>query len=330
MRVMIHLASLLAFSILFAGEILGDDRNTYLPMDDTTPPAVTATSPSNGSHEIPTGSSIEITFSEPMDRTYTEGAFIIDPSGREWGRTWNSDGTRITYTPDRSLYTNVTFEGTVLSVARDVAGNRLTKDYIFSFTTISGSLQISELIREKQASYNRVEITFSEVMERPSIEQGFSVTPSVSGRFEWEQMGPWQRLTYTITNLQEGTEYSVTLHGTFRTADGKLTATGQYLVARWRVDYNWTNLTCYSILIIIPIIVIPMFLWRRTRSHIRRVAAAAKVYRIITINEIAAKTDLPRAKVDKFLAKAIEKGLIRGEIRRPEDVFVLEGVYPNR
>lgn len=330
MRVTIYLALLLALSILFSGEILGNDCNTYLPMDDTTPPTVMATSPSNGSRGIASGSSIQITFSEPMDRTYTESAFIIDPSGREWDRAWSSDGTQITYTPDRPLYTNVTFEVTLLSVARDVAGNRLTSDYVFSFTTISGSLQISELIREKQAYSNSVQIVFSEEMERSSIEHGFDVTPAASGRFEWERLGPWHQVTFTIDNMRTETEYTVTLRGTFHTADGKLTATGQYPVARLRVAYDWVNIIGYSVLIVIMAIVILIVLLMRNRRHIKTVAAAAQVYRIISMNEIAAKTDLPRAKVEKYLSKAIEKGLVRGEIRRPEGIFVLEGMYPNR
>lgn len=104
---------------------------------DTTPPTVLGTSPSNASKDIdPTDLKVKVTFSEPMDAASVEVALSIEPGVANFSANWSADDTVITLTGN--FDGAKTYTTTISSAAKDKAGNKMTLQYSFSFTTKGG------------------------------------------------------------------------------------------------------------------------------------------------------------------------------------------------
>jgi hypothetical protein len=111
---------------------------------DTTPPTVTSVAPANGATGIATGTSVTVAFSEAMDSsTISASTFELrNPSNTLIPATvsYNSSTTMATLTPSAALANSTVYTATIKGGAtdpraKDVAGNALTANYVFSFTT---------------------------------------------------------------------------------------------------------------------------------------------------------------------------------------------------
>jgi hypothetical protein len=111
---------------------------TSTPPSGTTPPTVTATSPATGASGISPGATVTVTFSQAIDATtLTTSTFGVQGlSGATV--TYNSTTYTATLTPGSPLAAstayNVTVKGGAAGV-KDLAGNALTADFTWSFTT---------------------------------------------------------------------------------------------------------------------------------------------------------------------------------------------------
>jgi len=119
---------------------------------DTTPPAVTSTTPVDNDTGVLVNTTITAIFSEEIDAsTITTTTFTLnsETSGTVSGSVTHNDNTA-TFTPSDNLSYNTTYTVTIKSGnngVKDLAGNALTEDYAGSFKTESG-LQI--IITEPQ------------------------------------------------------------------------------------------------------------------------------------------------------------------------------------
>ena len=110
---------------------------------DTTPPAVTSTTPVDNDTEVTVNTTITATFSEEIDAsTITTTTFSLnsETSGAISGSVTNN-GNTATFTPLDNLSHNTTYTVTINSGndgVKDLAGNALTEDYTWSFKTESG------------------------------------------------------------------------------------------------------------------------------------------------------------------------------------------------
>jgi YVTN family beta-propeller protein len=109
---------------------------------DTTPPTVTATSPTSGATAISRTANITATFSEAMDAaTIGTATFELRGPGNVLVPsvvTWSATNRRATLNPNPTLAALTTYTVTVrggASGAKDVAGNALAADRVWSFTT---------------------------------------------------------------------------------------------------------------------------------------------------------------------------------------------------
>jgi len=113
---------------------------------DTTAPAVTATSPTNGATGVGLGTAVTVTFSEAMDATTVSG-FTIELRDASnvlvsAAVTYNANNNTATLTPTLPLLPSLTYTATVKGGAtdprvKDVAGNALSASVTWSFTTVS-------------------------------------------------------------------------------------------------------------------------------------------------------------------------------------------------
>ena len=104
---------------------------------DMTPPTVDNNYPLDGSVDVYLNSIVVATFSEPIDpATMIAQNFILQDSG---ATVISGDldyiGTSVLFTPTNNMIGNELYTFTVGNQVKDLAGNELIADYIWSFTT---------------------------------------------------------------------------------------------------------------------------------------------------------------------------------------------------
>jgi len=103
---------------------------------DTTNPTVIGTSPVVG---VAVNSSISATFSKAMDpATITGSTFTIKQGTTSVGGTVTYAGTTATFAPSSNLVLNMNYTATITTGAKDLAGNPLKQNFVWTFTTGSG------------------------------------------------------------------------------------------------------------------------------------------------------------------------------------------------
>ena len=103
---------------------------------DTTPPAVSSVSPANGVTDVPVGTTIAVTFSEPMDTAATQNAFSLTGVQAVPGSfAWSLGDTVLTFTPSAGLVQTQPHTISLSTGAMDKSGNSLASSFSSSFTT---------------------------------------------------------------------------------------------------------------------------------------------------------------------------------------------------
>lgn len=123
------------FAILFIALFSGcatDDYNEVIGVC----PIVSSTIPINGASGVPLNQIISVTFNEEMNpATITTSSIIITAAGVVIPGTISYAGNTATFSPTSRLTTNTLYTGRVTTAVKDLAGNALQTDYIWTFTT---------------------------------------------------------------------------------------------------------------------------------------------------------------------------------------------------
>jgi hypothetical protein len=191
----------------------------FTTTQETTPPTVTSTSPVNNAQDVAVGTNISATFSEPMDpSTIDATTFQVTLNGSAVSGTVNYSGTTATFTPASDLEFNSTYAVTVTTGVQDLAGNNMTSNVSWNFTTAQETTP-PEVISQNPADgatdvpvdIPSIEVTFSEPMNSSTITNTtFSITlngSSVKGKISYSgeiaSFNPDKNLefgsTYTVT-----------------------------------------------------------------------------------------------------------------------------------
>jgi hypothetical protein len=166
-----------------AGNPLATDRVwTFTIFADVTPPIVTATSPASGATSISRTANVTATFSEAMNpATINANTFVLrDPSNVVVSATvsLSSNGLTATLDPASSLAFGASYTATVVggsAGAKDVAGNALAADKVWSFTTVVDTTPPTITTMSPAAGATavarstNVTVTFSEDMDATTI-----------------------------------------------------------------------------------------------------------------------------------------------------------------
>lgn len=177
---------------------------------DTTAPTISSTVPANGATLVALDSNLEVNFSEGMDvGTVT---VTIAPSFDLGDPTWNPENTRVSFNPANSLASETTY--TVTVEGKDPAGNALTGSKTFSFTTVGSPPSVRSTSPTNLATNvpinTRINISFSEAMNRASVEGAFSSSPSITCGWSWTSSDALAICTPTA-NLSPYTTYRITI-----------------------------------------------------------------------------------------------------------------------
>lgn len=129
-----------------AGNTLASDTTfsfTTAAQPDTTPPTIVAVSPSNGAQGVAPGTTITVTFSEPMNLASAQAAFAISsPAGVTGLYSWDSSNKVMTFAPSAALAYGQAVSWRVAKVATDPAGNALAADGSYGFTVLHQATKI--------------------------------------------------------------------------------------------------------------------------------------------------------------------------------------------
>jgi hypothetical protein len=101
---------------------------------DTTPPTVTFVTPANLATNVPLNSTIRASFSKTMDfTTFTNLTFTV--GGVTGSVVYNPVLNVATFTPDSLLDTGKTYTATITTGVKDLLGNALAVNYVWTFKT---------------------------------------------------------------------------------------------------------------------------------------------------------------------------------------------------
>ncbi|MFQ5453750.1 MAG: Ig-like domain-containing protein, partial [Candidatus Zixiibacteriota bacterium] len=124
-----------SFFLLFSLLLItcGDDKPTG-SNGDIIPPSVISTNPVDSASNVTIDNTIMVTFSEPVDSlTITPSTFFID---NNITGNYSFNGSSVTLTPSNFLVYATEYTATITTAVTDTAGNKLTKNYSWIFTTV--------------------------------------------------------------------------------------------------------------------------------------------------------------------------------------------------
>ena len=122
----------------------GTYQATYASGLDTTPPTVSSVSPVNGATAVATATTVTATFSETMNAaTINASSFELrNAANTVVAATVSANGNAATLTPSSPLANGTTYSATVhggSSGVKDLAGNALSANVTWSFTTVAAA-----------------------------------------------------------------------------------------------------------------------------------------------------------------------------------------------
>src|SRR6185436_9913314 len=114
---------------------------TTAAASDTTAPTVSSRVPANGATGVAINQSLSATFSEAMDpATISTTTFTLNQGATPVTGTVTYVGTTATFAPASALAINTTYTATITTGVKDLAGNALANNFVWSFTTVGATV----------------------------------------------------------------------------------------------------------------------------------------------------------------------------------------------
>lgn len=105
-------------------------------VSDNTAPTVSSTSPDNNATGVAVGTAVTGTFSEAIDNTTVNiTSFILSDGVDNVVGTFSVNGAIVTFTPSAPLADNTTYTARLTTAIKDLAGNALAAEHVWTFTT---------------------------------------------------------------------------------------------------------------------------------------------------------------------------------------------------
>lgn len=182
---------------------------------------IVSTIPENDASFIAPQTWIYVYFNSRMDHQSVEQSFSITPV--KMGNFKWFDSRRVSFQPGSYLASNTSYIITISSDAKDIYGNLLEQEKVFTFET--EPLRITSNFPTNGATAvsrsTPITITFNTNVNQDLAERAFLLSPAISGwNFQWSD---FTRFQYTgSTKLQANTFYTVTIDTTCSDAWGNL------------------------------------------------------------------------------------------------------------
>ena len=233
---------------------------TGLAPADATPPTVISTDPANASIGVVISKVISANFSEAMNpTTINTSTFLLSQGTTPIAGTVTYSGTTASFSPNSLLTPNTLYTATITTGAKDLAGNGLVSNYVFSFTTGLSTADVTPPIVVSTDPPNAaigvslskiIAATFSEAMNPSTINSSTFLlsqgTTPVAGTVAYS--GTTATFTPNV-NLLPNTLYTATI------TTGAKDIAGNALVA----NYTWTFTTGITIITAPPLGSVALF-----------------------------------------------------------------------
>ncbi len=221
-----------------------------------TPPTIISTDPIFAGIDIALNQKISATFSKTMDATtITTATFTLMQGSTFVSGTVSYIGTTAIYIPTSNLVLNTTYTATITTGAKDLAGNSMTSNYVWSFTTGAAAIVTPPLVistdpnnTATNVSLNqKITATFDKTMDASTITTAtFTLmqgTSFVSGTVSYTGT----TATFTpSSNLISGTTYVATI------TTGAKDLAGNSLV----LNHVWSFTTGAAVVITPPTVIL--------------------------------------------------------------------------
>jgi hypothetical protein len=155
-----------------------EDRVGITSPPQITIPTVSSTSPINLSTGVAFNNKVTATFSESMDSsTITTATFTLMQGTSFVSGTVSYTGATATFAPSSNLTPNTTYIGTITTMAKNLAGNALANNYVWSFTTGAAAVITPPTVSSTNPVNaatgvplnQKIAATFSEAMDASTI-----------------------------------------------------------------------------------------------------------------------------------------------------------------
>lgn len=107
--------------------------------NDTEPPQVNIATPPDAAVDVPLNSAITAEFTEDVDFLSVLTGFAVSTGATEVSGSifYDPSTLTVTFTPEANLASSTKYTATIKSGITDLAGNQMTSDYIWEFTSVS-------------------------------------------------------------------------------------------------------------------------------------------------------------------------------------------------
>jgi len=145
---------------------------------DTTAPMVNSVVPANNATAVALNSKLTVTFSEAMDpATINVSTFTLKQGANSVPGSISYTGTTATFTPSSVLSANMVYTGNITTGAKDLAGNPISSNYSWSFTSAGTTDATAPTVVTVNPANNgtnvavnsKVTVNFSEAMNSSTI-----------------------------------------------------------------------------------------------------------------------------------------------------------------
>lgn len=217
---------------------------------DTTAPTITATINANGATGVAINTKVGVTFSEAMDpATITSASFTFKQGTAPVAGTMSYSGVNAVFTPSNVLANSTNYTATVTTGAKDLAGNALASDYVWSWTTGAAADTTAPTVilvnpadlATNVAAGSAVNATFSEAMDPLTINTASFTVTGVTGTVAFNATSKIATFTPSVS-LANATSYTATVSTAAKDLAGNALA----------VNKVWSFTTAA-----IPVVVVP-------------------------------------------------------------------------
>jgi hypothetical protein len=192
---------------------------------DTTAPLITSTINANGATNVSVNTKVGATFSEAMDPlTLAAPTFTLMQGSNLVPGNTSYSGVSAVFVPTSALALNTSYTATVSSSAKDLAGNAMAANYVWSWTTgaaldttaptVTGTVQANNAVNV--AINTQAGVAFSEAMNPLSIKNTNVVLRESASAVVVPGVVSYSGVNAAfmpLTSLLPGTRYTLTVKG---------------------------------------------------------------------------------------------------------------------
>ena len=213
----------IAMVVLMLGCSKDDDKDFNLS------PKVNFSDPENNATDVVLNKIVTATFSDEMNpQTLSAETFTINQGTTPVAGTVSYSGTTVTFKPSAVLASNTVYTGTITNGAQNLSGRPLEVDYVWTFTTTTGTTLAPTVISTKPENdvvgveLNKIiTATFSETMGSSTINTSSFTLKDGETIVDGDVSYTGTIATFTPTNiLTAGTVYTAMISTKAENIDG--------------------------------------------------------------------------------------------------------------